>query len=196
MTDGRNRNNGVVIGIVTDLEDEEGLGRVKVRYPTLDDQQSDWARLVVPMAGANRGTFFRPEKDDEVLVAFELGNPRRPYILGSLWSRPDKPPRDDGKPKENNWRFIQSRSGHRILLDDTRDKERIEIQDKDGTRRVLIDSAAGKIRIVCDAGDVEVEAPSGAVKVQAATVEIKASGTMAIEAGGALTIKGATVNIN
>lgn len=189
-------NNGVVIGIVTDLQDDDGLGRVKVKYPTLDDQESEWARLVAPMAGKNRGTFFRPEVGDEVLVAHELNEPRRPYVLGSLWSSEDTPPPDDGNAKQNNWRFIQSRSGHRILLDDTSGGERIEILDKDGARKVLIDSSGQKIQIVCDTGDVEVKAPTGGVKVEAKTVEIKATGSMTLEATGTMTIKGATVNIN
>ena len=78
--------NGIVIGLVTDLADPENLGRVRARYPYLGDEISDWARLVTPMAGKDRGVFFRPEVGDEVLVAFELGDVRRPYVLGSLWS--------------------------------------------------------------------------------------------------------------
>src|SRR5690242_926559 len=103
--------NGIVIGLVKDLEDPQNLGRVRVTFPYLDDQLSDWARLVTPMAGKDRGVFFRPEVGDEVLVAFELGDVRRPYVLGALWSTTDTPPPDDGKAKDNNWRFIKSRKG-------------------------------------------------------------------------------------
>ena len=70
----QNGTNGIVVGIVTDLEDPDGLGRVQLTYPHLEDQKSQWARLVSPMAGAERGTFFRPEVEDEVLVAFEHGD--------------------------------------------------------------------------------------------------------------------------
>src|SRR5215212_313772 len=98
--------NGIVIGLVIDLKDEENIGRVKVKYPHLEDQPSDWARLASPMAGNKRGTFFRPEVGDEVLVAFEHGEPRRPYIIGALWSKVDPPPPDDGDTEKNNWRFI------------------------------------------------------------------------------------------
>jgi len=188
--------NGIIIGLVTDLDDPEKLGRVKVKFPTLADQESDWARLVSPMAGKDRGQFFRPEVGDEVLVAFELGDVRRPYVLGSLWSQTDTPPPDDGQAAKNNWRFIKSRSGHVVKLDDTQGKEKIEIIASDGKRKVVLDSANQKIQVTCDSGDVEVKAGSGTVKVDAATVEIKSSGDMTLQASGKMTIKGTTVNIN
>jgi uncharacterized protein involved in type VI secretion and phage assembly len=190
------RGNGIVIGVVKDLDDPENLGRVKVKYPHLGDAPSDWARLVSLMGGAKRGAFFRPEVEDEVLIAFEHGDPRRPYILGALWSKTDPPPADDGAKTKNNWRFITSRSGHVIKLDDTSGKEKVEIIDKDGAHKIVIDAANKKIQITCDSGDIEVSAPSGALKVQAQSVEVKASSTMSLEASGTLTIKGSTVNIN
>jgi uncharacterized protein involved in type VI secretion and phage assembly len=188
--------NGIVIGIVDDLNDPDRLGRVRVKFPNLGNEKSDWGRLVSLMAGKGRGAFFRPEVGDEVLVAFEHGEARRPYILGALWSSADTPPPDDGKPADNNWRQIKSRSGHVIKLDDTKGAEVIEIIDKDGQRKVVIDSAAQKIQVVCQSGDVEVTAPSGNVKVNAQTIELKATGNVNLEAGGTCTIKGATVNIN
>lgn len=194
---GGSQNNGIVIGIVTDLEDPEKLGRVRVKFPHLSDQQSDWAYLVSPMAGPDRGLFLRPEVNDQVLVGFVLGDPKHPYILGSLWSNTDKPPADDGGGKDNNWRFIKSRSGHIIKLNDKKGSETIEIIDKDGERKVVIDSAKKKIQVTSDNGDIEVKASSGSVKIEAsASVEIKAQGEMKLEASGTMTIKGATVNIN
>lgn len=188
--------NGIIIGLVIDLADPEKLGRIKLKFPTLGDQESDWARLVTPMAGKDRGLFLRPEVGDEVLVAFELGDARRPYVLGSLWSQTDTPPADDGQAAKNNWRFIKSRSGHIVKLDDTQGKEKIEIIASDGKRIVVIDSANQKIEVTCDTGDVEVKAAAGMVKVDAKTVEIKSTGNMTLEATGTMTIKGATVNIN
>jgi hypothetical protein len=90
----------------------------------------------------------------------------------------------------------QSRSGHIWKFDDTKGSEKIEIVDKDGKRRVVIDTANQKIQITCDSGDVEVSAPQGTAKVQAQSVQIQASQDMSIEAKGTLTIKGQTVNIN
>ena len=85
---------GVVVGIVTANQgDPDGLGRVKVRFPWLaSDAESAWARIATLMAGNKRGSFFLPEVEDEVLVAFEHGDLRYPYILGALWNGKDKPP--------------------------------------------------------------------------------------------------------
>jgi uncharacterized protein involved in type VI secretion and phage assembly len=197
--------NGIVIGLVSSLNDDANLGRVKVRFPHLDNQESDWARIAAPMAGPNRGVFFRPEVDDEVLVAFEHGDPRRPYILGALWSQTDQPPADDGNRTQNNWRFIQSRSGHIILLDDTAGSEKIVLVDKDGQRRVVIDSANQKIQVQCDMGDVDIEAPTGKVTIKANEIELNATTSVKIQAvaqvdiqatAGATSIKGTMVNIN
>ena len=126
---------GVAMAIVTNNKDPDGLARVKVRLPWIsDDVESDWARVVSPMAGAGRGLYILPEVDDEVLVAFEHGNPSTPYVLGGLWNGKDKPPEanSDGK---NDIRVLKSRSGHVIRLDDTAGAERIEIVDKSAKNR-------------------------------------------------------------
>lgn len=210
--------NGIVIGEVSSLEDPMKLGRIRVTFPHLGDQVSDWARLVSLMAGGERGAFFRPEIGDEVLVAFEHGDPRRAYILGSVWSKADPPPKDDGDAKKNNWRFIRSRSGHLLKLDDTKGKEKIEIQGKSKKHTIVIEDADDKIRITCDSGDIEIKAASGNVKVEAKNVqataqkievvgqqqlsvkapmiEMKADSTMKIDGGGLLEIKGGLVKIN
>jgi uncharacterized protein involved in type VI secretion and phage assembly len=187
--------NGILVGVVESLEDSDGLGRVRVRLPTYDNQVTREARMATPFAGKNRGMFFKPEIGDEVLIAFERGDPRHPYILGALWSKEDPPPADDGRPEDNNWRFLTSRSGHVLRFDDTDGGEKIELIDKDGSRRLVIDTANGKVRIECDQGDVEITAQMK-VKIEAQTVEVKASGDLKLEAGGQLTIKGSTVNIN
>lgn len=213
-----NATGNIIIGIVSNLNDPGGLGRIQVKFPHLEDLESTWARLATPMAGKDRGMFFRPEKEDEVLVYFEEGDHRRPYILGSVWNKTDTPPTDDGKAEENNWRFIKSRSGHLLKLDDTQGKERVEIIAKDQQRRIVIDVSAQKIQIECDNGDIEVTAPTGNVNVkaqmarveatnieakadasakfEATNVEMKASAAMTIDGGGMLTLKGGLVKIN
>jgi uncharacterized protein involved in type VI secretion and phage assembly len=190
------RENGILIGTVADLEDPDGLGRVRVKFPSLGDQLSYWAKIAAPMAGNGRGLFFRPEVDDEVLVAFEMGEPRRPYVLGALWSKVDTPPPDDGNAKENNWRFIKSRSGHILKFDDTQGKERVEIIDKDQRHTIVIDSSGDKIQIICESGNVEIKATAGKIQIEASEAEIKATGNMTLQAGGQMTIKGSVVNIN
>lgn len=124
---------GVVVGVVTNLEDPEDLGRVKVRYPwLLEDSESPWARVMTFMAGGNRGGVFRPEVDDEVLVMFEHGDVRFPYVLGSLWNGQDAMPTERGADADNNVRLIKSRSGHQVVLDDTPGAEKVTLSDQSG----------------------------------------------------------------
>ena len=79
---------GVVIGIVTNNNDPDRLGRVKVRFPWLSGStESHWARVATPMAGNGRGLYFLPEVDDEVLVLFERGDVRFPFVIGALVER-------------------------------------------------------------------------------------------------------------
>lgn len=190
------RENGIVIGTVVDLDDPEKLGRVKLKFAQYDDQKSTWARVASPMAGKGRGIFFCPEVEDEVLVAFQNGEPRSPYVLGALWSKVDNPPQRDGDEVRNNWRFIVSRSGHVLRFDDTNGSEKIEIIDKSGSIKIVLDSANSKIQIECDNGDIDVSAPSGKFSVSAQSVDIQATSDMSLKATGQVTVQGATVNIN
>ncbi len=194
---------GVATAVVTDNKDPDGLGRVKLRFDWLgDDVESDWAPIATMMAGGERGSFFLPEVDDEVLVAFEHGDPRYPFVLGALWNGKDKPPESNSDGK-NNKRVIKSRSGHIIRFDDTSGSEKVEIIDKSGKNSLVIDASADTITIKSNK-DIVFEAPSGKISLSAQDVEIKASGSGKVEtqsgldlkASGTLTIKGATVNIN
>lgn len=189
------RENGIVIGTVVDLNDPEKLGRVKVKLPQYNDEQSTWARIASPMAGRKRGFFFRPEVEDEVLVAHENGDHRRPYVLGAVWSKVDTPPPGDNDETKNNWRFIVSRSGHTLKFDDTNGSEKIEIVDKSKSLKITFDSSSSKIQIESN-GDVEISAPQGTFKVSAKTVDIEASGDVKLQALGTTTVKGLPVNIN
>lgn len=132
---------GVVVGVVTSVDDPDALARVKVRYPWLsDDAESPWARVVSPMAGAERGMVFRPEVDDEVLVVFEHGDVRFPYVLGAVWNGVGGPPAHRGADGANDIRMIRSRSGHEILFDDTDGSERIVIVDSSEKHRIELSS--------------------------------------------------------
>jgi len=200
---GHGRFYGVTVGVVTNNQDPDGLGRIKVKLPWLSDQdESHWARVLAPMAGNDRGLYFLPEVDDEVLVAFEHGQAEFPYVLGALWNGKDKPPEsnDDGS---NNLRTIKSRSGHIIRLDDTDGSEKIEILDKSGKNSIVISTADNTITLAADA-DITIESGSGKLTLSGKGIEIKsqaevkieAGSDMNLEAGGQQTIKGATVNIN
>jgi uncharacterized protein involved in type VI secretion and phage assembly len=194
---------GLVVGIVTNNQDPDNLGRVKVRFPWLSDtEESQWARVAAAMAGNQRGVYFLPEVDDEVLVAFEHGDPRFPYVLGALWNGKDAPPATNGDGK-NNVRIIQSRSGHVVKLNDEDGKETIEIIDKNGKNSIVIDTAKNTLTITADK-DIVLSAAQGKIKLDAQSVEISSSadtkieakGGMDVKASGTLNVKGATVNIN
>lgn len=112
--------NGLVLGVVTNIEDEEGLGRVKVRFPSLGaEAESNWARVIAPGAADKRGFDVRPEVNDEVVVGFERGDTRTPLILGGVWSAkaklPDEKAVKGGKVEK---RLYTSRVGHTLEFSD------------------------------------------------------------------------------
>ena len=198
----RSRIYGVVIGLVTNSEDPEKLGRVKVKYPWLSEtDESNWARIATPMAGKERGFFFPPEVDDEVLIAFEQGDTRFPYVVGSLWNGKDAPPVvNDGK---SNLRMIKSRSGHIIQFNDENGKETIEIIDKSTKNKITIDTSSNTISITSEA-DIELSAPKGKITLDAQALAFKSKDATKIESGSnldikasaKLTCKGAIINLN
>ena len=197
------KTDAIVIGVVKDLEDPQQLGRVRVDLPHLGGKRSAWARLSTVMAGADRGSLFRPEPEDEVLIGFVHGDPAQPYVLGALWNEQDKPP-ENGGTKENHLRTLRSRSGHVLRFDDTPGGARIEIIAAEEKQRIVIDVAGTTISVEADDGDVKVKAAAGNVEVEAGqSVTIKAQTSIKLEAAeitvqasGNLTLKGAQVLIN
>jgi Rhs element Vgr protein len=197
---------GMVIGVVTDNNDPESMGRVKVKFPWMmngDSIESNWARVVAPMAGASRGFLFLPEVNDEVLVGFEHGDPNFPYVMGALWNGSDAPPLTDavanGKVVK---RQIKTRAGHLLTFDDTEGSEKIEIIDKSGKNSITISSSDNSIAVVAE-GDVSVTAKGGvtvdatkdvSVKSQA-KVEVQSSAGMTLKTDGQMQIQGAMVQI-
>jgi uncharacterized protein involved in type VI secretion and phage assembly len=193
-----------VVGIVTDNQDPQGQGRVKVRYPSLSGEHaSDWARLVGPGAGPGRGLELVPEVNDEVLVGFEHGDVHFPYVLGGLWNGQDAAPRPSnqivagGKVKQ---RILRSRLGHTITLDDSDDQPGITIVDKTGRNTIALDSKANKLSVQLD-GDVAFQA-KGKVSIKGASIEVQADTSLSmkgastnVEATGAISVKGATANL-
>jgi uncharacterized protein involved in type VI secretion and phage assembly len=185
---------GVVVGIVTNNKDDGHMGRVKLKFPWLsDDDESTWARIAVPMAGGGRGAYFLPEVDDEVLVAFEHGDIQYPYVVGALWNGKDAPPAENSDGK-NNIRVIHSRSGHLVRLDDTDGDEKIEIIDKTGGNSITIKASDNSIAITCTgrmklaANGIEINSDSD--------VKIQAGSTMSVQSSANMTIQGSMVSIN
>ncbi len=135
---------GVVIGLVTNVADPLKQNRIKVHFPWLDDaQETDWVRIATMMAGGGRGSMFMPEVNDEVLVAFEHGDTRFPYVVGFLWNGQDDPPGEDVRDRK-----IVSKNGHQIrFLDATPsagDLGALIIEDAHGNR---ITMSNGKIHV-------------------------------------------------
>ncbi len=194
---------GVVIAIVTNNLDPEKLGRVKVKFPWLSsDHESNWARIAVMMAGKDKGTFYLPDVNDEVLVAFEHGNINAPYVIGCLWNGMDTPPETNADGK-NNIKMIKSRSGHIVKLDDSDGNEKIEIIDKAANNKIIFDTSKSTLTIESN-GDIEMNAPNGKITIKARQLEISSLTSAKIEgstnidlsATGTLNLKGSMVNIN
>jgi uncharacterized protein involved in type VI secretion and phage assembly len=198
-----------MIGLVTDNKDPQKLGRVKVKFPVLSDKDTTWWSPIIMLgASKNRGWFFIPEVDDEVLCIFEQGELDRPLVVGALWNGKDKPP--DKNPGGNPRRVIKSRAGSRIIFDD--DKMQLIIEDGQGQGRITLDANANKILIEALKGDVCFQAPSGDMKIVAKTASFKASSNVEIHAGSAMawgtdaaatisggsgtTLSGSKVNVN
>ena len=172
-----------VIGLVTDNKDPSKLGRVKIKFPVLSTQDTSWwAPIIMLGAGKNRGWFFIPEVDDEVLCMFEHGDITRPLVIGTLWNGKDKPP--DKNPGSNPRRVIKSRQGSKITLDD--DDMKIIIEDGTGNGKITFDSNANKIIIEAIKGDVCFQSPTGDTKIVAKSAELKATQNLEIHAGAAM----------
>ncbi len=180
---------GLVIGIVTDNQDPDGWGRVKIKYPWLSGEHtSDWARVVSIGAGAQRGIEFLPEINDEVLVGFEMGDVHHPYVLGGLWNGQDAPPKKNQEAISNGrveQRVIYSRTGHRIVLDDSDGSSSITIADKNGNQ-FRLDTKANKV-VIESTGDLMLKA-SGQVDIQGSALKLKASGQVDMQ--------GSVINLN
>lgn len=162
------------IGVVTDVQDPDQQGRVRVRFPWLSkDHASAWARVVSAGAGPDRGLQILPEVDDEVLVLFEQGDIRSPYVLGGLWNGKDAPPAPvQGQTIDQ--RVLVTRAGHTLLFDDTRGKEKVQIVDKKGNA-VTLDAAKSAVTIE-STGDLTLKA-NGGITVQAGA-NVKISGKL------------------
>jgi uncharacterized protein involved in type VI secretion and phage assembly len=174
---------GVYIGLVADNQDPSNQGRVKVRLPWSPDSGSDryeaWARVATLMAGSNRGTWFVPDPDDEVLVAFEGGDPRRPVVMGSLWNGMDSPAESmtSGNPK----RTILTGAGVRITMDDSPGAISLLLETPGGQRIELADSPPSVT--VEDANGNRISTEMAGVTITAAKqVNVKA-GTVQVDAG-------------
>jgi uncharacterized protein involved in type VI secretion and phage assembly len=139
---------GVVPGIVKSLDDPKGLGRIELQFNKIPDAvRSAWARVAAPMAGKERGAFFMPEIDDELLVAFEDGDFDHPYIVGYLWNGVDVPPETTNKN-----RVIKTPGGHQLRFEDTDGQKKVIVKS-DGGHQIEIDDTAKTITVMTKSGN-------------------------------------------
>jgi phage protein D len=176
----------IVVAVVTDNKDPDNLGRVKVKYPWLtEDHTSFWARIATPMAGPDRGFYFLPEINDEVLVAFEHGDIRRPYLLGALWNGKDHPVEGNDQAVSGgkvNRRQIKTRIGHTLLFDDTQGKGQVQLITRDG-REMSLNDADGEIRLTDKAKNQVV------IRTEGNAIAIECGGDFTVKAGGKVSIR-------
>ncbi len=176
---------GVFPALVADIKDPDGQGRVLVTLPWSPDtgggRYEAWARLATLMGGNNRGSWFVPDVNDEVLVVFEAGDPRRPYVIGGLWNGSDQPPDTMDGAGQNNRKVLRSRNGVKLTLDDTSGQEQLILETPGGQKLTLKDGP-GTVEIVDSNGNSIKLEPSGITITAAAKVTINAS-QVAVSAG-------------
>lgn len=185
---------GLLTGVVTDIEDPEGEDRVRVRVPVISSsEQGIWARVAMPDAGKERGLFFRPEVDDEVIVGCINNDPRQLVILGMLHS--SAKPAPIAVTSSNDEKGYVSREKMKFVFNDKEKSIKIEtpagkkvtISEQDSLIKIEDENSN---KITMDSNGITIEAAStltlkggSAVKVDAPSVSVNGSGTTEIKGG-------------
>ena len=172
------RVSGLMLATVTG-ESADNLGRIKVTYDDRpNNPPSNWVFIVRPMASAGFGMWYHPEVGDKVVIGFINGNLDSPYMLGAIYTGSLDPPVTD-----TAQRVIQSKAGHKIILDDTEGSEAVTIEDSNGNSLVM------------DAKGIAMKS-KGKITIEGAEVVVKGNQTVDIEAAGQLTGKGQPIHLN
>src|SRR5688500_8145312 len=176
---------GAFPALVSDIKDPDGLGRVKITLPWAADTGSEryetWARVATFMGGNNRGSWFIPDVNDEVLVVFEGGDPRRPFVIGGLWNGSDSPPESMDGAGNNYRKVLRSRNGVKLTMDDKDGQENF-IVETPGGQKVTLKDGPGAVEIVDSNGNSIKLETSGITITAAAKVTVNAS-QVAVTAG-------------
>ena len=196
---------GVVPAQVVNNIDQTNMGRVQVRLPWLPGFEP-WARVSALMAGDSRGTYFIPQIGAEVLVAFNQGDVREPFIIGSLWNGQDSPPAQDPDDPVIT-RMIRTPTGHEIAFDEstgtisitsadqqqiTMDPDKVEITTAEGTAVITLETG-GNISLQSQVR-IDLQAPT--ISIQGDILDLKGQASASIDGGGACQIQAAVVKIN
>jgi uncharacterized protein involved in type VI secretion and phage assembly len=176
------------VGVVTDNNDPNNMGRVKVKFPWFsDDTESFWSRVSMPGAGQDRGFFCLPEVNDEVLVVFLHGDMNWPVVVGGLYNSKNTPPLTSANAVENGKvvnRMMKTTAGHVIEMKEKSGAKSITIKDGQGKAEVTMDATNNKMSTTVQ-GDISIESKT-------AKVTINATGDISIESKGNINIKAAT----
>jgi uncharacterized protein involved in type VI secretion and phage assembly len=194
---------GVAAAEVINNVDLDGQARVQVRLPWLPGVEP-WARVAVGAAGDQTGFFLIPQVGDEVLVAFEHGDVRAPYVVGSLWNGVDRPPAPEATDAVTKV-ILKTTAGHVIEIDDL--EQSIEIKTSSGqkvsleTDKIQIQAGSSKATLetagkVAIEAATEIELKATTIKLQGTTVEVKAGADLSLQGGASASVQGAVVRIN
>jgi uncharacterized protein involved in type VI secretion and phage assembly len=196
---------GVAIGIVTNNKDPEGLGRVKVRFPWRENsRESYWARVVAVGAGKDRGFYWVPEVDDEVLLICDKKDIQHIFVIGSLWNGKDKPATNNSD-GENNTRLIRSRSGHELRVFDKKGQGQIQIKSEKGHTVTIDDQKSiveiadqgGSNKITIDINQNGITIQSGlSLTLKSQSISIEAGATLNLKASGVVKVQGTPIMLN
>ncbi|HSV65923.1 MAG TPA: phage baseplate assembly protein V [Mycobacteriales bacterium] len=202
---------GLVCGVVTNCKDPDGKGKVKVAMPWLTpNYESDWARVVQFGGGRRSGATFLPEVGDEVLIGFEYGDPRRPYVIGGLLN--DNCAYEPLASAVNGSgtvikRGLASPAGNKLLFTDDLppsppgtappNQSMVSLGTGDDKLGLVIDQANGTVTLTCDPAPPASKVPTGTITVDcgaAGKIEIKtgAAGSVSIDGGMSLSLKAKT----
>jgi phage protein D len=158
----------LIVGVVTQTSDPDGLGRIRVKYPSVDENAEGWwARIAAPAAGTGRGMLMMPLVGDEVVLGFEKGDPRRPYVIGAVWNGKAKPGDD-----------LVKQDGSFALA-----------SDKD-----IVMTAQQAAKLTAPKGDLTLQGKAltatsdGDLQIKGATVTVQSDGTVTIK-GGSVTVQ-------
>jgi phage protein D/phage baseplate assembly protein gpV len=189
---------GLVVGLVTNVKDPDDLSRIKLKFPWLSDSyETDWVRLMMPGGGKDRGFMWLPEVDDEVLVAFEQGDVRRPYAIGALFNGKDKwsvgGSQVDGS-GEVARRGLSSKAEHTLGFHEISGKQGVFLRTGDKKLKIKLDQTGTEITVHSD-GKVTIKGREILVDAQQ-KLELKAGSEVSIQAPQVKIAGQATVDID
>jgi phage protein D len=193
----------LVVGIVTNNDDPERMGRVRVKFPWLDERQEGWwARVASPSASGKRGLMMMPLVDDEVVVGFEHGDPRRPFVLGSLWNGRSRPEalaaKGGGKPdgsfhlRSDKQVSIASGADMSISSDAKLDVKATADATLQTDGKLAITGNGSEISITAPAGSVVIKA-DGSITIKGSRITVDASAQLTLQSGGVVSVKGSQI---